>query len=109
MRYSNDLRMRVAKKLQVPNLRNLKLKKLSKDFEINLGTLKNWQKKLQEGTLYKIVKKGGKPRVYDYEKLREFVEKIQINIYEKLRLNYLKQMVKKPVPAALIMLLKPWI
>jgi len=32
-------------------------------------------KKLREGTLYKIVKKGGKPRVYDYEKLREFVEK----------------------------------
>jgi len=36
--------MRVAKNLQVPNLSNLKPKKLSKDFEINLGTLKSWKK-----------------------------------------------------------------
>ena len=75
MRYSNDLRVRVAKKLQVNNLSDLKLRKISKDFEISLQTLKNWQKKIQDGTLLQIVKKGGKPRIYDYEKLREFVEK----------------------------------
>jgi transposase len=75
MRYSNDLRARVAKRLEIPNLSTSELIKISKDFEISLETLKKWRKKLKEGTLYKIVKKGGKPRVYDYEKLREFVEK----------------------------------
>jgi transposase len=75
MRYSNDLRHRVAKKLQVSNLSELKLKKISKDFDLNIGTLKNWQKKIVDGTLYQVVKKGGKPRVYDYEKLRDFVQK----------------------------------
>lgn len=74
MRYSNDLRKIVAKKLQDPKLNKLKLLKISKEFEINIFTLKKWIKKLKDGTLYKIVKKGGKPKVYDYEKLREFVE-----------------------------------
>ena len=91
MRYSNDLRIRVAKKLKTPNLSNLQLQKIAKTFEISLKTLKKWQKKLEEGTLYKIMKKTGKPKAYDYDKLKEFVEKnpdkylreIKVEFFEK--------------------------
>jgi len=75
MRYSNDLRIRVAKRLKKPGLNSSKLLKISKEFEIGVDTLKKWVKKLKEGTLYDVIKKGGKPRVYDYDELKEFVEK----------------------------------
>jgi transposase len=74
MRYSNDLREKVAKRLQVSDLDNVKLIEISKDFEIDISTLKKWVKKLQEGTLYQVSRKGGKPRVYDYQALKKFVE-----------------------------------
>jgi len=61
--------------LQKPGLNNSKLLKISKEFEISLDTLKKWIKKLKDGTLYEVIKKGGKPRVYDYDELKEFVEK----------------------------------
>jgi transposase len=74
MRYSNDLRMRVAKKLKASDLSNSKLIEISKEFEIGVTTLKKWINKIKDGTLYSIIKKGGKPRVYNYKELKEYVE-----------------------------------
>jgi transposase len=51
MRYSNDLRIRVAKRLQKPGLNSSKILKISKEFQVSVDTLKKWIKKLEDGTL----------------------------------------------------------
>jgi transposase len=69
-RYSNDFRALVAKKLSSA----VALETISKDFEVSMSCLKLWVKKLAAGTLYDIVRSGGKPVVYDLVGLKKFVE-----------------------------------
>ena len=69
-RYSNDFRALVASKLSSA----VSLETISKDFEVFMSCLKLWVKKLAAGTLYNIVRSGGKPVVYDLEGLKKFVE-----------------------------------
>jgi transposase len=72
-RYSNDLRMRVAKKL-VTGLTTIGYQEVSHQFDISIWTLKVWYKKLKAGTLYDEVHIGGRPVTYDLEGLKKFVE-----------------------------------
>jgi transposase len=72
-RYSNDLRLRVAKKL-VKGLTTVGYEEVSKEFDICVKTLKSWYKKLQLGTLYDEVHSGGHPVIYDLVGLKKFVD-----------------------------------
>lgn len=69
-RYSNNFRALVAKKLSSA----VSLETISKDFEVSMSCLRLWVKKLDAGTLYDLVRRGGKPVVYDLIGLKKFVE-----------------------------------
>lgn len=69
-RYSNDFRTLVAKELSSA----VSLETISKDFEVSISCLRLWVKKLAAGTLYDIVRSGGKPAVFDLVGLKQFVE-----------------------------------
>lgn len=68
-RYSNDFRALVASKLSSA----VSLETISKDFEVSMSCLRLWVKKLAAGTLYNVVRSGGKPVVYDLIGLKKFV------------------------------------
>jgi len=71
MRYSNDTR-KIAIKLLNEDKKSLE--EVSEILGIYHETLEKWQLKFEQGELFKIHKSPGKPRVYDYEKLKEFIE-----------------------------------
>lgn len=90
MRYSNDLR---KKDMDMHFVQKKNMVEVSKLLNIGYNTLKFWKKKFKEkaDSLYKITPSSGRKRAYDYEKLKEFVEKnpdkyireIQKEIFEK--------------------------
>lgn len=72
MRYSNDLRERAIDLLLI---KKKSIKSVSKTLGIYFETLEKWLEKHKQGTLYDVVKKGGRPRTYDYDELKEFIQK----------------------------------
>lgn len=73
MRYSNDLRQ---KAIQMLFEQKKKMTEVSKLLNIGYNTLKLWKRKYKEkpDSLYQIIPSPGRPRIYDYEELAEFVQ-----------------------------------
>jgi len=72
MRYSNDLRKR-AIHLLLDKKKSLGY--VSKTLGVYYRTLERWVKEYKQGTLYNVLKKGGRPRVYDYDELKRYIQK----------------------------------
>jgi transposase len=73
MRYSNDLRQ---KAMEMHFVQNQKMVVVSKLLDICYDTLKRWKKKFKDNpdSLYIINPSPGRPRVYNYPALEEFVK-----------------------------------
>lgn len=73
MRYSNDLR---KKAMDMHFIQKKNMVAVSKLLNIGYKTLQFWKKKYRENPkfLYKITPSPGRKKVYNYEKLKEFVE-----------------------------------
>lgn len=74
MRYSNDLR---KKAMDMHFVQKINMAKVSKLLNIGYNALALWKKKFKKkpDSLYKITPSLGRKRVFDYEKLKEFVTK----------------------------------
>ena len=71
MRYSNDTR-KIAIKLLLEDNKNIE--EVSGLLGIYHETLEKWLVLYESGKLFKIKNSTGRPRVYDYEGLKKFVE-----------------------------------
>lgn len=71
MRYSNDTR-KIAIKLLTEDKKSVE--EVSKLLNIYPETLQIWLKRYETGDLFEIRLSTGRPRVYDYEGLKEFVK-----------------------------------
>ncbi len=69
-RYSNDLRLRAANKLNA----GVSVRVIAEELELHPETIRKWKIKLKLGILYDVIHIGGRPVVYDYEGLKKFVE-----------------------------------
>ena len=73
MRYSNDLR---RKAMELILDKKKKMTEVSQLLNIGYNTLKLWKRKYkaEPDSLYQIIPSPGRPRVYDYEELAEFIK-----------------------------------
>lgn len=69
-RYSNDLRLRAINLLNSGRT----IYEVGETLEIHFRTIRNWQIKNENGTLFQILKSSGRPVEYDLEGLKKFVE-----------------------------------
>lgn len=73
-RYSNDMR-RLA--MDMLNTQKKSFDEVSLIVKVCTKTLRNWFHKNTNGTLYDIVPSTGRPRTYDYDGLKTFVDQHQ--------------------------------
>lgn len=85
MRYSNDTR-KIAIKLLLEDQKTIE--EVSLLLGIYYETLTGWLEKHKQNQLFQIRKSTGRPRIYDYEGLKEFVKNNSDLTLEEINQDY---------------------
>ena len=85
-RYSNDFRKLFASKVN----QGISITEICKELNIGEDTAYKWRLKLRAGTLFDVISIGGRPAIYDYDGLRDFVENYPDKTLYEINIEFFK-------------------